>query len=96
MPWTPPWPSVSRWRWCIPRREIWVAAVSCSIRLADGKTHFIDYREKAPAAATANMYLDAQGNVIEDASISRLQGDCSAGIGRRHGVRGKEVRQAVA
>jgi gamma-glutamyltranspeptidase/glutathione hydrolase len=38
------------------------------IRLADGKTHFIDYREKAPVAATANMYLDAQGNVIEDAS----------------------------
>jgi gamma-glutamyltranspeptidase/glutathione hydrolase len=38
------------------------------IRLADGKTHFIDYRENAPAAATANMYLDAQGNVIEDAS----------------------------
>jgi gamma-glutamyltranspeptidase/glutathione hydrolase len=38
------------------------------IRLADGKTHFIDYREKAPAAATANMYLDSQGNVIEDAS----------------------------
>jgi len=39
------------------------------IRMADGKTHFIDYREKAPAAATANMYLDAQGNVIEDASL---------------------------
>ena len=38
------------------------------IRFADGKTHFIDYREKAPAAATANMYLDARGNVIEDAS----------------------------
>ncbi len=38
------------------------------IRFANGKTHFIDYREKAPAAATANMYLDAQGNVIEDAS----------------------------
>jgi gamma-glutamyltranspeptidase / glutathione hydrolase len=38
------------------------------IRLADGKTHFVDYREKAPAAATVNMYLDAQGNVIEDAS----------------------------
>jgi len=38
------------------------------IRLADGKTHFIDYREEAPAAATANMYLDGQGNVIEDAS----------------------------
>ncbi|MGB7583297.1 MAG: gamma-glutamyltransferase [Terriglobales bacterium] len=39
------------------------------IRMADGSTHFIDYREKAPAAATANMYLDAQGNVIEDASV---------------------------
>jgi gamma-glutamyltranspeptidase/glutathione hydrolase len=38
------------------------------IRLADGKTHFIDFREKAPSAATANMYLDAQGNVIEAAS----------------------------
>jgi gamma-glutamyltranspeptidase / glutathione hydrolase len=38
------------------------------IRMADGKTHFIDYREKAPAAATANMYLDAQGNVIPGAS----------------------------
>ena len=38
------------------------------IRLANGKTHFIDYREKAPAAATANMYLDAKGDVIEDAS----------------------------
>jgi gamma-glutamyltranspeptidase/glutathione hydrolase len=38
------------------------------IRVAGGTTHFIDYREKAPAAATANMYLDSQGNVIEDAS----------------------------
>jgi gamma-glutamyltranspeptidase/glutathione hydrolase len=39
------------------------------IRTADGNAHFIDYREKAPSAATANMYLDAQGNVIEDASL---------------------------
>lgn len=38
------------------------------IRTAEGATHFIDYREKAPAAATANMYLDAQGNVLPDAS----------------------------
>src|SRR5256714_2061307 len=38
------------------------------IRMADGKTHFLDYREKAPAAATRNMYLDANGNVIEGAS----------------------------
>lgn len=39
------------------------------IRMADGATHFVDYREKAPAAATADMYLDAQGNVIERASL---------------------------
>ena len=38
------------------------------VRMADGKVHFLDYREKAPAAAKAEMYLDAQGNVIEGAS----------------------------
>ncbi len=38
------------------------------IRMADGKTHFLDYREMAPAAAKPDMYLDAQGNVIEGAS----------------------------
>jgi gamma-glutamyltranspeptidase / glutathione hydrolase len=38
------------------------------VRMADGKTHFLDYREKAPAAATRDMYLDGQGNVIEGAS----------------------------
>jgi len=38
------------------------------IRMADEKVHFIDYREKAPAAAKADLYLDAQGNVIEGAS----------------------------
>jgi gamma-glutamyltranspeptidase/glutathione hydrolase len=38
-------------------------------RTADGATHFIDFREKAPAAASANMYLDAQGNLIPNASL---------------------------
>jgi gamma-glutamyltranspeptidase/glutathione hydrolase len=38
------------------------------LRMADGKVHFLDYREKAPAAAKRDMYLDAQGNVIEGAS----------------------------
>src|SRR5579863_368867 len=38
------------------------------IRMADGKTHFLDYREKAPAAASRDMYVDAQGNVIPGAS----------------------------
>jgi gamma-glutamyltranspeptidase/glutathione hydrolase len=38
------------------------------VRTADGKVHFLDYREKAPAAAKPDMYLDAQGAVIEGAS----------------------------
>src|SRR6201981_3236459 len=38
-------------------------------RVVDGGTHLIDYREKPPARATANMYLDAQGNVLENASV---------------------------
>jgi len=39
------------------------------IRDHTGKTIFLDYREKAPLAATQNMYLDASGNVIPDASV---------------------------
>ncbi len=35
-----------------------------STKLAQGKARFLDYREKAPAAASANMYLDAAGNVV--------------------------------
>ncbi|HEY6369753.1 MAG TPA: gamma-glutamyltransferase [Candidatus Sulfotelmatobacter sp.] len=38
------------------------------IRMADGKTHFLDYREKAPAAAARDMFLDRQGNLIPKAS----------------------------
>lgn len=33
-------------------------------RLADGTKGSLDYREKAPIAATKDMYLDANGNVI--------------------------------
>jgi len=39
-----------------------------TIQLADGRKTFIDFREKAPAAATADMYLDKAGNVIKGAS----------------------------
>jgi gamma-glutamyltranspeptidase / glutathione hydrolase len=38
------------------------------IRMKDGTTHFVDFREKAPGKATANMYQDAQGNVIPNLS----------------------------
>ena len=39
------------------------------IRDKHGKTHFLDYREMAPGAATRDMYLDAQGNVIPRLSL---------------------------
>jgi gamma-glutamyltranspeptidase/glutathione hydrolase len=38
------------------------------LRTHDGRATFIDFREKAPLAATEDMYLDAQGNVIPEAS----------------------------
>jgi gamma-glutamyltranspeptidase / glutathione hydrolase len=44
------------------------------IRTASGAAHFLDYREKAPGKATENMYLDAQGNVIPDASLVGYKG----------------------
>src|SRR4051812_47777713 len=37
-------------------------------RRADGELHFLDFREKAPAAATAKMYFDNEGKVIPDLS----------------------------
>jgi gamma-glutamyltranspeptidase / glutathione hydrolase len=39
-----------------------------TIQFADGRKTFLDFREKAPAAATANMYLDKEGNVVKGAS----------------------------
>ncbi len=37
-------------------------------RLADGSKGALDYREKAPLAATKDMYLDENGDVIKDKS----------------------------
>lgn len=39
-----------------------------TLRLADGSVHFIDFRETAPLAAKANLYLDEQGQVISGLS----------------------------
>jgi gamma-glutamyltranspeptidase/glutathione hydrolase len=38
-------------------------------RPAKGQPNTLDFREKAPAAASTNMYLDAAGNVIPDMSL---------------------------
>ncbi|QJD95542.1 gamma-glutamyltransferase [Mucilaginibacter robiniae] len=38
-------------------------------RSAKGQTNTLDYREKAPGKANADMYLDANGNVIPNKSL---------------------------
>ncbi|MDU3936370.1 MAG: gamma-glutamyltransferase [Serratia liquefaciens] len=48
-----------------------------TVHLADGTDTFINFRETAPAAANANMYLDAEGNVKKGAS---LYGYLAAGV----------------
>jgi gamma-glutamyltranspeptidase/glutathione hydrolase len=39
------------------------------IHLADGRNAFINFREKAPLAAHADMFLDAKGNVVSNKSV---------------------------
>lgn len=48
-----------------------------TIHLADGTDTFINFRETAPAAASADMYLDKEGKVTKDAS---LYGYLAAGV----------------
>lgn len=43
------------------------------VRMHTGRAHFIDYREEAPAAASADMYLDASKNVVPGMSTSTLK-----------------------
>ena len=38
------------------------------LRMANGESHFLDFREEAPLGATANMYLDSSGKIIPEAS----------------------------
>ncbi len=48
-----------------------------TLQLAGGTKAFLDFRERAPLAATANMYLDAAGNVIPG---STLRGHLAVGV----------------
>ncbi|MER9740032.1 gamma-glutamyltransferase [Mesorhizobium sp. M0187] len=40
-----------------------------TIRFKDGKSTFLDFRERAPLAATKTMYLDKDGNPVKGASL---------------------------
>src|SRR5713226_1727832 len=57
------------------------------ISMADGRTTFIDFRERAPRQATRNMYLDADGKLTRDSLI----GWRAAGVPGT--VRGLELAQ---
>src|SRR6202789_4148608 len=48
-----------------------------TIHLADGRNTFINFREKAPLAARADMFLDAHGNVAGNSSVD---GYLAAGV----------------
>jgi gamma-glutamyltranspeptidase / glutathione hydrolase len=48
-----------------------------TIHLADGRNTFINFREKAPLAARADMFLDAKGSPVSDES---LNGYMAAGV----------------
>ena len=58
------------------------------VRFADGRSTFIDFRERAPEKATRDMYLDAQGNPTRDS----VDGWRAAGV--PGSVRGFELAQS--
>ncbi len=42
------------------------------VRMTDGTTASLDFREKAPMAATRNMYLDEEGNLTDKSIVGHL------------------------
>jgi gamma-glutamyltranspeptidase/glutathione hydrolase len=58
------------------------------VRFADGRSTFIDFRERAPEKATRDMYLDAQGNPTRDSQ------DGWRSVGVPGSVRGFELAQS--
>jgi len=55
------------------------------IRMADGRTTFVDFRERAPKKSSRNMYLDAKGELTKDS----IEGWRSSGVPGT--VRGFEI-----
>src|SRR6185295_17449185 len=42
------------------------------VRMSDGRTAALDFREKAPLAANRNMYLDEKGALTDRAVVGHL------------------------
>jgi gamma-glutamyltranspeptidase / glutathione hydrolase len=66
------------------------------VRLADGRTTFIDFRERAPEKASRNMYLDASGKATRIAwwAIARpeFRARCAASSTPRRSTAGSPGR----
>ncbi len=60
-----------------------------TIQLADGRKTFLDFREKAPLAATVYMFLDSNGDVVKGAST-----DSMLAVGVPGTVSGMELARA--
>jgi gamma-glutamyltranspeptidase/glutathione hydrolase len=60
-----------------------------TIRLKDGRTTFLDFRERAPLTATKTMYLDKSGNVVKGLSL-----DTMLAVGVPGSVMGLETARA--
>ena len=68
------------------------------VRMADGRTASVDYREMAPARATRDMYVDSTGKVTEASVIGPLSvgvPGAVAGLLATHERFGSLTRQAV-
>jgi len=73
-----PWLCRRHWRWVEPSSSgLGGGGFYLLHRQSDGLETMVDAREKAPGAATRDMYLDKHGNEIPNASMS---GPLSAGI----------------
>jgi len=59
------------------------------LRTAEGESAAVDFREKAPLAATRDMYLDADGNLTEKSIVGHL----AAGVPGTVLADGFEVRE---
>ncbi len=67
-----------------------------NIRMADGRTAAIDYREVAPLAATRDMYLDANGKLTDKSIVGHLASGVPGAVAGMHGALKKYGTKTLA
>lgn len=70
-----------------------------TVHLADGRKAFLDFRERAPLAATRDMFLDKDGNVVKGLSTGSWLAagvpGTVAGLERARALWGSQSREAL-